>query len=164
MQWTGESEKPKIGFHISIYEGEKPFANTLHLIPQTVTVGIGCRKGISPAAAEDLFYRVLKEQKLSVHSVEKICSIDIKKEEAALIWLAEKLSVPLQFFSAEELKQLQGEFTSSDFVNRITGVDNVCERAAVLGSGGELTVRKQAQSGVTIAIAVRKEGYRWNQE
>lgn len=157
-------EYPKVGFSISIHEKDGPFEKTLQLVPRTVTVGIGCRKGISLEAVEDLFYQVFKEQKLSVHSIGKICSIDIKKEEAALRQLADKLKVPLQFFTAEELEQLPGEFTSSDFVNQITGVNNVCERTAVLGSKGALIVKKQALNGVTVAIAVRKEVYRWNQE
>ncbi len=92
-----------------------------------------------------------------MRSIEKLCTIDIKKEETALKQLSEKLGVPLVAFPAEELKQLAGEFTASKFVDRITGVDNVCERTAVLGSRGELIVRKQALNGVTIAIAARKE-------
>ncbi len=154
----------KIGFRISVYEGAEPFERTLRLLPQTLAVGIGCRKGISLEAAEELLDQVLKEHKLSVRSIEKLCTIDIKKEETALKQLSEKLGVPLVAFPAEELKQLAGEFTASKFVDRITGVDNVCERTAVLGSRGELIVRKQALNGVTIAIAARKEGYRWTQQ
>ena len=162
--FTGEY--PKIGFRISIFEEDGPFDKTLYLIPQTVTIGMGCRKGVSFEAVEELLTQVLKEQKLSVKAIEKLCSIDIKKEEVALKQLADKLGVPLQVFSAEELEQLTGEFTSSEFVNQITGVDNVCERAAVLGSQGELIVKKQSRNGVTIAMAYRTEkgGYRWTQQ
>ncbi|HML37861.1 MAG TPA: cobalt-precorrin 5A hydrolase [Bacillota bacterium] len=156
----------KVGFRISIYEGDGPFEQTLHLIPRTVTVGIGCRKGASPQAVEELFEKVMKEHGISIKSVERICSIDIKKEEPALKRLAEKLGVPLEVFSAGELNQAEGDFTSSEFVNRITGVDNVCERAAVLGSRGELIVRKEALNGVTVAMAARTEtgGYRWKHQ
>jgi cobalt-precorrin 5A hydrolase len=161
----GCNDRLKIGFKISIYEEDGPFEKTLHLIPRTVTVGIGCRKGTTIAAVEELLEQVLKEQKISVNAIEKICSIDIKKEEAALNQLADKLGVPLQFFSAAELEQLEGGFTASTFVSQITGVDNVCERAAVLGSGGELIVKKQALNGVTAAMAVRiKGGYQWTQQ
>lgn len=155
---------PELGFRVSLYEGEEPFLKTLRLIPKTVTVGVGCRKGVSLEAVETLLHQTLKEYGLSVNSIERLCSIDIKKEEAALRQLSEKLSIPLVFFSSAELEQLPGDFTASGFVAQITGVDNVCERTAVLGSQGELTVKKQAQNGVTIAIAVRKEEYRWNQE
>ena len=56
------------------------------------------------------------------------------------------------FYSAEKLKGIKGEFTSSSFVKDITGVDNVCERAAIIGAEN-LTVRKRAANGVTVAIA-----------
>lgn len=163
---TGQPQaaRPKIGIRISIRDNEEPFEKTLHLIPRTVTVGMGCRKGTAAEAAEELLNKVLMEHGISVRSVEKLCSIDIKKDEAALIQLAEKLGVPFEVFSAKELDRLEGEFTVSGFVNRVTGVDNVCERAAVMGSQGELIVGKQAQSGVTAAIAIRKEGYRWKQQ
>ena len=51
------------------------------------------------------------------------------------------------------MKTVDGDFTSSDFVESITGVDNVCERSAVRCSGGKLIVRKSAMNGVTVAIA-----------
>ncbi|MBR0597341.1 cobalt-precorrin 5A hydrolase [Sinanaerobacter chloroacetimidivorans] len=149
------------GLRISIYEEPAPFPRTLFLIPKTVTVGIGCRKGISREKIEEGFYKVLDKEKISVNAIEKLCSIDLKKEEPAITQLAEKLEVPFWVFSAEELGATPGDYTPSDFVNRITGVDNVCERAAVLGSQGELIVKKQAINDVTIAIAVRKEGYQW---
>ena len=160
-QLSESIEDSKLGFRISIHEGEEPFEKTLNLIPQTVTVGIGCRKGIPLETVEELLNRVLSEQKLSKKSIEKLCSIDIKQEEPALKQLSEKLGVPLQFFSPEELGGLNGEFTSSAFVSQITGVDNVCERTAVLGSRGELIVRKQALNGVTVAMAVRTEKFQF---
>mgnify|MGYP000960061177 CR=1 FL=1 len=152
---------PGIGFRISIHEEEGPFEKTLRLIPRAVSVGIGCRKGVPAGAVEELVDQVLKEHKILKRSIEKICSIDLKKEEAALQQLAEKLGVPLEVFSAEELNQLAGGFSSSEFVNEITGVDNVCERTAVLGSRGELLVKKQARNGVTVAVAVRTETFRF---
>ncbi len=155
---------PEIGFRVSIREDEDPFEKTLRLIPKTVTVGMGCRKDIGFEAVEELFEKILNEHGISVKSVEKICSIDIKKDETALKQLAEKLGVPFEVFSADELDRLDGQFTASVFVNRVTGVDNVCERAAVLGSRGDLIAGKQALNGVTAAIALRKEGYTWKQQ
>lgn len=155
---------PRLGIRISLYEEDGPFERTLHLIPRTVTVGMGCRKGIDPEAAESLLHQVLKENRLSVKSIEALCTIDIKKEEVALHRLAEGLGVPLRVFSAAELSQLTDEFTASAFVSQITGVDNVCERAAVLGSRGSLIAGKKALNGVTVALAAREEGYKWTQQ
>ena len=41
---------------------------------------------------------------------------------------------------------------ASDFVKKITGIDNVCERSAVL-AGGRLIKKKKAADGVTVALA-----------
>lgn len=73
------------------------------------------------------------------------------------------------FFSAEELGKVSGSFRESDFVRRTTGVGNVCERAAVLAAGpyeAFLAVEKQAEGGVTGALALRKRIIRmeWGQE
>ena len=47
---------------------------------------------------------------------------------------------------------MPGDFTPSPFVESVTGVDNVCERAAMLGAE-RLLVRKCAKNGVTVAVA-----------
>ena len=47
---------------------------------------------------------------------------------------------------------MEGEFSSSQFVKSVTGVDNVCERSAVL-AGGRLIKKKKAADGVTVALA-----------
>ena len=54
--------------------------------------------------------------------------------------------------AADELRAVRGEFTPSEFVKSITGVDNVCERAA-LRNAETLLVKKTARSGVTVAAA-----------
>lgn len=150
-----------LGFMVSIYENKNPFKRTLHLVPPTVTIGMGCRKGIPLAAAENLVDKVLKEHGISVFAIEKLCSIDIKQEEEALNQLAQKLKVPFEVFSAKELAQAEGDFISSDFVQAVTGVDNICERAAILGSNGRLIVKKQILDGVTLALAIWDENYQW---
>ena len=69
-------------------------------------------------------------------------------------------------FTPEQLRQAEGSFCSSAFVRETTGVDNVCERSAVLGSGGTLYVKKHAGSGVTMAVALRPfhPDWRWQYE
>ena len=61
-------------------------------------------------------------------------------------------------FPAETLESIEGDFSSSEFVEKTVGVDNVCERSAMAaaGEGGELIVSKTAKDGMTIAVAKRK--------
>ena len=46
-------------------------------------------------------------------------------------------------------------------MEKVTGVDNVCERSA-LAEGGVLLVGKTAQNGVTAALAGREPRLTWN--
>lgn len=47
---------------------------------------------------------------------------------------------------------MQGTFTVSPFVLDVTGVDNVCERAAMY-EAEKLLVKKNVVNGVTVAVA-----------
>ena len=69
---------------------------------------------------------------------------------------------PLCFYSAEELRGVPGDYTASAFVQGVTGVDNVCERAAVLCAEGSLIEKKFARGGVTFALAARQRDYDWS--
>ena len=143
-----------IGFSISIYK-DKPFNETLLLVPKKVTLGVGCKKGIPFENVERALLKILKENNISIKALKNIASIELKKGEKALNSLSQKYQLPFETYTAQQLSQLKGDFTSSDFVKQTTGVDNVCERAAVMGSeNGRLILKKQAIDGVTIALAV----------
>ena len=75
--------------------------------------------------------------------------------EPGLIGFCSERRLPFVTFTADELRAVGGEFTASEFVGHVTGVDNVCERSAVLAGGGELLIRKTALDGVTAAAAKR---------
>ena len=55
-------------------------------------------------------------------------------------------------YTAKELQKVQGNFHASAFVESQVGVDNVCERAALLDAE-KLIVQKTARDGVTVAVA-----------
>ena len=86
--------------------------------------------------------------------VRAAASIDLKKEEKGLLRWCMANRIPFLTYSAEELKQVKGDFQESSFVKEKTGVDNVCERAAMKAANEEGTfiLRKQAENGMTIAI------------
>ena len=146
-----------IGFVVSLDDSAMPFPRTLHLVPRVATVGVGCRKGTDPSALEQAVADALAEANVSAKAVTAIASIDVKKNELAILELASKMGWSPVFYTADELAAVPGEFSSSDFVKRTVGVDNVCERAAC-ASGGELVLGKQAGGGITVAIACVKEG------
>ncbi len=130
----------------------------LQLIPKSIYVGMGCRKDTGFKPVNDLYSKALDICGIRPEAVCSINSIDLKAQEKALIKLSEKNGVPFRTYSGEELMALEGEFTTSDFVKNITGVDNVCERSAVLaaGEGATLVLDKTSTGGVTIALARKK--------
>ncbi len=141
-----------IGIYVS-YKISNPYTETLHLIPKSIHIGIGCRRGIEQSAVDALFIRIISENNIDLRAIKSISSIDLKKDEQGLIKTAEKYNIPAIFYSSEELSELKGDFSKSDFVKSITGVDNVCERAAFKSSkNGTPIVRKTCDNGVTIAV------------
>ena len=148
-----------IGILLS-YKREEPFQTTLRLIPKCLSVGIGCRRGTSEEAIARAVAQVFDENYLDVRAVSCAASIDLKQDEAGLISYCEDACIPLRFYSAEQLNAVAGEFTASEFVRKTTGVDNVCERAAMIGAE-ELIVKKTEVDGVTVAVALKKTEVRF---
>lgn len=117
-------------------------------------MGIGSRKGIAREEITRCLNRVLEENGLWEGRIARLASVSLKREEPGIQEEALARRVPFLTYTPEELERVPGTFHGSSFVEKTVGVDNVCERAAVLGSGGgELLVGKRAGSGVTIAIA-----------
>ena len=143
----------EIGIYIGVRR-EEPYDQTLRLIPRTVILGIGCRRGMPAADIMNAVRSVLDGAGIDMLSVGKIASIDVKKDEKGILELAKILKVQPVFYSAEELNAVPGEFDESEFVRKTVGTGNVCERAAVL-AGGELIIKKTAVSGVTVAVSVQ---------
>lgn len=126
---------------------------TLLLVPRLYCAGMGCKKG---KTFEELD-QFLASNFAELDSLYALASIDLKKDELGLMTLAQYHHVPFFTFSAEELKLAEGSFSESEFVEKMTGVSNVCERAAMLcaGKDAELIMKKTAGNGMTLAVAKR---------
>lgn len=125
----------------------------LHLVPRIVTLGVGCKRGTDRETLEGAFSTLLQSACLCPEAIVQVCTIDRKGEEPGLLAFCAAHGWPLRTFSPAELAAVPGVFHASAFVGETVGVDNVCERAAVLGSGGTLLVPRQAGGGVTLAAA-----------
>lgn len=147
-----EEQNGELGIYVGSNIQAQPFLRTLHLLPQDLIVGMGCKRGTSSETLEEHILRVLKEQNLPLERVACVATIDLKAEEPGLRALCKAHRWPMRCFSAQQLSQAPGVFTPSEFVSSVTGVDNVCERAAVC-AGGTLLTKKTAQNGVTVALA-----------
>ncbi len=145
-----------VGAAISVYEDFTPYPQTLRLIPKLVSIGIGCKQGVCADAIEAFVLDCLRQENISPHSIKQVCSIDLKQNEPGLLEFCKRHGLPVRFYSARQLSRAKGVFSSSAFVQQTTGVDNVCERACVLGAQqGALIVPKLSKDGVTFAAALQ---------
>ncbi|MBQ3423988.1 MAG: cobalamin biosynthesis protein [Clostridia bacterium] len=143
-------DKGELGICVSIHP-LKPFQNTLLLVPRVLQVGIGCRKGVDERTIERAIRTVLKENDLCTEAIAGVASIDIKSKEQGLIACCRKNGWPLVFYTAEQLKEVPGRFSVSEFVLETVGVGCVCERAAAMT--GQLIVNKTILDSVTVAVS-----------
>ena len=135
------------------YHRAAPFETTLRLTPKVLHLGIGCRRGTTKEQIEAAVLSVLEKENIDIRAVSRAASIDLKADEAGLLAFCGEQKIPITFYSAETLLAVPGQFSQSAFVASVTGVDCVCERAAMVGAQ-QLLVKKCARDGVTVAVAL----------
>ena len=150
-----EKGEGPVGICVSWDQRERPFAHTLNLVPRSVVLGIGCRKGTDSQTIASQVKQALESAGIPLEGVTGVASIDLKAREEGLLAFCRELGVPLTVYSAGKLAGVGGSVSPSAFVQRTTGVDNVCERAALLLGGGPLLLPKTAGEGVTVAASCR---------
>ena len=134
---------------------------TLQLIPKSVALGLGCKRGKSFSEIEEAVFKEIDRLGLKREAIASIASIDLKKDEPGLKLFAERFGIKTSFYSALELDKLTGDFEKSEFVEKITGVDNVCERALIKFVSesdpdfdkDNLLLKKKKCDGITLAVA-----------
>ena len=143
-----------VGIYIG-YRKKSPFLTTLRLIPRCISLGLGCRRGTASETISKAVKTVFEAAGVDIRAVKRVSSIDLKRDEAGLLEFCESQNLPVSFYTAEELNSVPGNFAPSQFVEKITGTDNVCERSALMGAE-TLIIGKTAVNGVTVAAAEEK--------
>ncbi len=139
-------------------------ADTVSLIPRILVLGIGCKKGTDAEIIGQAVKSCFEENALYEEGICKAASIDLKKEEEGLLEFCRERKIPFVTYSSQELNLVEGEFTASAFVEKVTGVSNVCERSAIAAcynGKGRLLVKKYEYHGVTVAVAVEDRDFCW---
>lgn len=134
--------------------GERPEMPDLHR--KNLCLGMGCKKGKSFLELKAFLNQFYDDETLR-RELYAIATIDVKSEETGLLTLSAYYGAFFFVYTKEELSAVENEgLTTSDFVKETVGVDNVCERSALLLSGGnELILSKKAGDGITLAAGER---------
>lgn len=124
--------------------------NTLYIIKKKYNMGIGLRRGTDFDVLEEAFHELLREMDINPKAIKRFGSIDIKKDEEALLELCKKYDRELIFYTADELNEVDVS-EKSDFVKEITGAYSVSEAAAKL-LGGKIILTKKIIDSITFSI------------
>lgn len=122
-----------------------------------IVVGIGCRRDVPCRLLDEQLRAFLKQKGISVRQVTALASIDLKAKERGLLELADIWRLPFYTYPAGELEKMRSQSQPSVFVSSVTGVDNVCERAArrcalSLWGSDRLVCEKEKMDKMTAAI------------
>lgn len=150
---------------------------TLYLRPQTLVLGVGCKKGMAPERMQAAFREFAEACLPMKEAVRAVATVDVKAGEEAIRMLAETLEVPMMIISRKMIAKLDfekvpgGPLEYSPFVAKTIGVGSVAEASAYLGakclSGGwyktgrtdteeiraKLCLKKIKYEGITFALA-----------
>ena len=144
---------------VSCEKAKDPKNGSIYLKPTQFVLGIGCRRNTAFENIDRAIRQSLLKLQIDISDVDMIASIDVKKDEPGIKEFCERNRIEFVTYTADELMAVQGEFSASQFVREHVGVDNVCERAAVLAGSrecnkaGELIYKKHKYDSVTVAAA-----------
>ncbi len=129
---------------------------TLKLIRKDIVIGIGCRKNYGSDLMRKKVLKVLKDNNIHDKSIAKLCTVEIKKDERAILELAKYFNVEMNVHSIQKIQEVEHFFKGSDFVKAAIDVSCVAEPSVHL-SGGVIFIKKMKLDGMTISIGQIKE-------
>ena len=127
------------------------YKNTLRLIRKNIVLGIGCKKNFPKEEMKEKVLKYLEENNIDLRAIKSIGSIDLKKNEEAILSLKNLFNCDFITFSKDEILKVKGDFIESEFVKKITGVGAVAEPSVIL-LGGKIVFSKEKLGGITICV------------
>lgn len=129
--------------------------------PPVLHIGIGCRKSTDCEELMAFTETILEEHGFSKACVASVSTIDLKKDDASIKYIAESFGVPLNIYTSTDIdrvfeKDLPQMKVLSKSANpkKLIGVWGVAEPTAILSSANsDLVVPKHKRSDATIAVA-----------
>ncbi len=103
-----------------------------------LVLGLGCDRGTPLITVETAIARALASASLRLEQVAQLASIDKKQDEVALLQLAEKYTLPIQFYPAEALAKVTVPSPSA-VVMKYVGTPSVSEAAAILAAHTDMS-------------------------
>ena len=126
----------------------------------TLVVGLGCQRGCPVTTLRALLDQALQAHQIELHQIKALASIDLKRDEPALVELAEQLALPLTYFSSEQLAGYEPQLSHhSQIAFERTGCYGIAESAALalaeqlIQAPAKLLISRQKYAQATLALA-----------
>lgn len=124
----------------------------IKVVPRDIVLGIGCRRDTESKLLKDSLQEFLDKNNIDEKAIKLIGSIDVKKDEKAIIDLSKYLGVEFKIFSKGEISKVDYLYDKSEFVKANVGVYCVSEPVAHILSNGNLIIKKHKYKGITFSI------------
>ncbi|MEJ8555283.1 cobalt-precorrin 5A hydrolase [Tepidibacter sp. Z1-5] len=140
-----------------IYITNKKYIDIKHkdiikLTPRNIVLSVGCRRDTDSNLMHESFEDFLDKNNIDKNSIKTVGSVDLKKDEKAIIDLANKLKVKFKIVSREEILKVEDKFEKSEFVKKSIGVYSVVDPVSYILSGGNLIENKTKYKGITFGL------------
>nr|WP_279287322.1 cobalamin biosynthesis protein [Peptostreptococcus russellii] len=126
------------------------------LIPRKNVLGVGCRKQTDSKLFESVILSYLEDKNVSIQSIKKLASIDIKKDEKCILDFSKKYCIETEFLSVEDISKFDMEYEKSDFVKNTVGVYSVAEPSCHILCEGNIITKKYKANGITVSLGRSK--------
>ncbi|MEW4353855.1 cobalt-precorrin 5A hydrolase [Streptococcus pneumoniae] len=127
--------------------------NLAVIYPKPYILGVGARKNVDSQVFREGFELFCQQEKIDPREIAKIVSIDVKKNEEAILDLAKALHCPFETYTKEELAVVADKYPQSAFVKKTVGVGSVALASADVASNGQVLTERFAKDGCTYALA-----------
>ena len=141
------SKSPFIWLTSQAVEVDEEVVALIH--PKPYVLGVGAKKDLPPSTFMESFRAFCELEGISGSEIAKIASIDVKKNEQAILELAQHLDCPFHTYSKEELLVVADKYPQSEFV----------KKTADLASKGNVLTQRFAQNGATFALGKLVNNY-----
>ncbi|MCS7241557.1 cobalamin biosynthesis protein [Candidatus Caldatribacterium sp.] len=150
LPWQGVAPEREF-----VFFGERilPGAKHIALRPKSLVLGVGFRSTVSLGEIERALQDFFTKHAYALASLREI--VTLHRKTSRLLPLAEKLGVPVTGVYEEELRKVQGEF-SSPCAMKYLGIPGLVEPALAL-RGCTLLVGKTVYPGITFALGRKCE-------
>lgn len=137
---------------------QNPYSETeLYIETKAFVLGIGCKKDTDPELLKQTAEQFLQKHHLTKEHIAKITSCTHKKEEKAILELAKAFNIPVEFYTEEELNQVDIPNPSPKAEQEI-GTKSVAEASCLSGANYPQTKRlyvekTRYENCITLALA-----------